>query len=290
MPMFSTESLPRVLEQSPALAAQPTLSLPALATQDPLMPLSERVQQVITEVFEKSTMQHHFIEAYADLCKQLEDHLSGRQSGNGLDPDFSSLLLAGCHAAFKRAFAPPKGLRKRDAATRELLEKRCKARMIGTIRFVGALLVRDLLPINILFVLLDEFLQDPTPQSTEALATLLTAVGPTFDNPHWGHHVALSTVFTQVRQLADAGPGSIRDRRPLKVLLALRAADWQSEGPAGAAAVKPQRGRHGGRSRGGKGQSPTSKASASAPEDSEQESTCGDSMPASSEADADVDP
>jgi len=279
MQMSCPASSPRVAETSPA---QPALSLPALSAEDPLLPLSERVQLVITETFEKSATQHHFIDAYADLCKQLEDHLEGAPLSNVPGQDFKSLLLAGCQVAFECAFTPPKGLRKRDAATRELVEKRCKARMIGTIRFVGALLIRDLLPTNICFVLIHEFLQDATPQSMEALAALLTAVGSTFDKPSWSHHVALNTVFTQVSQLADGGPGSVRDRRPLKVLLALRAAEWRSQGPP-ESARKPQRTQHIGKSREGGHQS---KASASTLDDSGQESTC--SAPTSSEADASV--
>lgn len=252
------------------------------------MPMSERVKQVVTEVFEKAATQHHFVEAYADLCKQLQDNFSAKPiSVDKPNQDFRFFLLTGCQASFERAFAPPKGLRKLDAATRELVELRCKTRILGTIRFVGALLVRELLPSNILFVLLDEFFQDPTPQAMESLATLLTAVGPAFDTPSWPHHVALNAVFEQVRRLADDGPGTSRDRRPLKAVVALRAAEWQSEEHAKASS-KPRYARCAGRSREDKGGTPVSRSSETTLDDLEQESTCGDSTPALSEADLDL--
>lgn len=275
---------PRVAEHSLECAAQPALSLPVLLTQGLGIQFSERVQQVVTELFEKAATQPHFVEAYADLCQQLQDHFSEKPiSEDDPDQDFRAFLLAGCQASFEHAFARPRGLRKLDAATRELVELRCKARILGTIRFVSALLVRDLLPSNILFVLIDEFLQDPTPQAMQALATLLTAVGPSFDKPSWVYHVALNAVFGQVRQLAEDGPGTSRDKRPLKLVIALRAAGWQEA----KAPPKPRRTRGTTRSRGDKGGTPSSRSSATTADDLEHVSTSGYSTPVSSEAEVD---
>lgn len=250
------------------------------------MPFSEHVKQVVAELFEKAATQHHFVEAYADLCKQLQDHFSEKPISED-DPtqSFRAFLLSGCQTSFERAFTPPRGLRKVDAATRELVELRCKARILGTIRFVSALLVRELLPSNILFVLIDEFLRDPTPQAMEALGTLLTGVGPSFDRPSWACHVALNAVFQQVRRLAEDGPGTPRDRRPLKVVLALRAAEWQREAQA-KVSRKARFARSAGGDRDDKGGTPTSRGSVTTVDDWELTSTCGDSTPASSEAEA----
>lgn len=278
---------PLVLEPVLGLAAQLAFILPTLSAQDTGMSSSKHVEQVVTELFEKAATQHHFVEAYADLCKQLQNKCSEKPiSVNEPDQDFRAFLLAGCQASFERAFARPKGLRKLDAATRDLVEQRCKNRILGTILFVSALLVRDLLPPNIFFVLLDALLQDATPQAMEPLATLLTAVGPVFDNPDWAYHVALNAVFEQVRRLAENGPGTSRDRRPLKVVLAVRAAGWQREEQA----KTPPKARYAhcaGRRRHDKVGSPTSRSSKTTLDDLEQESTCGDSTPTSSEADVD---
>jgi hypothetical protein len=139
------------------------------------------VQSLIQEVFEKATLQHHFINMYADLCVLLNDFFT--ESPVAEDPKlvFKRLLLNECQNSFERHLVPPEGLDKLDSDDRTLAEGGYKTRMLGNIKFVGALLSRRMLASKVLIAISEELLSDPTSESLESLAALLTVTGPSFD-------------------------------------------------------------------------------------------------------------
>jgi len=189
------------------------------------------VEHLIHEVFEKATMQHHFIEMYADLCVLLHEHFI--QSPVTDDPLFSlkRLLLNECQAVFERHLTPPDVSSQTDPEEKVLAEVRYKTRMLGNIRFIGALLARKMLATKVMMAILQELLGTPTPEALESLAVLLTAVGPTFDVPGWTHRTALNAIFEQVRVLVEKHQCEPRSRCLLKDVLELRQGAWQDRRP-----------------------------------------------------------
>lgn len=190
------------------------------------------VELLIEEVFEKAITQHHFIEMYADLCAHLHEHFVENPIVTD-DPkkNFKKVLLNACQISFERNLTPPQGLDSLDEEDRVLAEIRYKTRMLGNIRFVGALLTRKMLASKVLLAIMDELLSDPTPEALESLAALLTVVGPTFDGPGWSYHVALNAIFEQVKKIAKKTSTEPRVRCLLKDVLDLRAAGWRDRKP-----------------------------------------------------------
>eukprot|EP00927_Polykrikos_kofoidii_P071538 TRINITY_DN6779_c0_g1_i1.p1 TRINITY_DN6779_c0_g1~~TRINITY_DN6779_c0_g1_i1.p1 ORF type:complete len:921 (-),score=171.88 TRINITY_DN6779_c0_g1_i1:59-2821(-) len=185
---------------------------------------SSHVATLVEEVFEKSTLQHHFIGMYADLCEQLHDFFGDKFP-------FKRLLLNECQASFERHLIPPQGLDKLDAEDRAAAEAKYKMRMLGNIKFVGALLSRRMLASKVMMAILEELLGDPTEAALEAVAALLTVIGPTFDTKEVSIRPALNSFFLRVKDISRGPNCCPRLRCLLQNVLELRASGWQSARP-----------------------------------------------------------
>jgi len=192
------------------------------------MRTAAHVEVLITEVFEKAVTQHHFIDMYADLCTLLHEHFAASPVGSDPKFNFKKLLLNECQSSFERNLEPPKGLDDLDAEERTLKEFRYKHRMMGNIKFIGALLVRKMLAGKVLLAILQELISDPTPEALESVAALLTATGPVFDSPDWAFHSALEAVFAEVRSIARRPSCEPRSRCLLLDVLDLRRGGWKA--------------------------------------------------------------
>jgi len=188
-------------------------------------------EALIREVFEKATTQHHFVDMYADLCALLQEHFENNPVSDDSRFSFRRLLLNECQASFERNLAPPAEFQLAEHDERTLLEFQYKTRMIGNIRFVGALLTRKMLACKVMFAIIQELLAHTTPEALESLAVLLTVVGPTFDTPDWQYCKMLNACFQQVRAIAQKASCNPRARCLLKDLLDLRARGWQDSRP-----------------------------------------------------------
>jgi hypothetical protein len=193
------------------------------------MSSAKHVELLIQELFEKATTQLHFIDMYADLCTLLNAHFAE----NPIDAkmNFKKVLLNCCQESFEKNLEPPQGLESLVAADRTVAEQLYKTRMIGNIRFVGALLVRKMLASKVMLAIMEELLQDPTSEALETLAAFLTAVGPTFDQPDWSHRVTLNAIFAQVEVMIKKSSVSSRVRCLLKDVLDLRKCGWRNLRP-----------------------------------------------------------
>jgi len=186
---------------------------------------------LVNEIFEKATTQHHFIDMYADLCALLHTHFLEHPVTDDPKTSLKKILLNGCQSFFERRLNPPENLEKSDEDDRLALERKVKMQMLGNIKFVGALLVRQMLAAPVLFAICQELLTEATAESLESLAALLTVVGPKFDIPEWSSHAALAEVFTQLEGLTKQPTVSARVRFLLKDVLELRVARWQDRKP-----------------------------------------------------------
>jgi len=135
--------------------------------------------------------------------------------------------LRGCQGFFETHMKQPTDLMELDEEDRIEKQRKYKLQVIGNVKFMGALLVRQMLASKVFFAICEELLADPTPESLESLATLLTVVGPKFDNPGWSAHALLLEVFQKVKNIMEDPKLSVRVKFLLKDLLELRAAAWQ---------------------------------------------------------------
>eukprot|EP00441_Pelagodinium_beii_P045728 CAMPEP_0197623638 /NCGR_PEP_ID=MMETSP1338-20131121/3610_1 /TAXON_ID=43686 ORGANISM="Pelagodinium beii, Strain RCC1491" /NCGR_SAMPLE_ID=MMETSP1338 /ASSEMBLY_ACC=CAM_ASM_000754 /LENGTH=723 /DNA_ID=CAMNT_0043193673 /DNA_START=96 /DNA_END=2267 /DNA_ORIENTATION=+ len=193
-------------------------------------------EMLIQEVFEKATQQHHFIDMYADLCVLLQEHFTTNPftsvaGADGKKPTFKRLLLDVCQASFERLLAPPEALEDLEPEERSLQEVQYKTRMLGNIKLVGALLVRQMLAGKVGIAIMEELLTKPTPEALESLAALLTVVGGCFDRPEWQYRAMLCHMLDRIKVIVQKRSCSPRVRCLLKDLLDLRANGWQEIRP-----------------------------------------------------------
>jgi len=193
---------------------------------------AQHVEILIKEVVEKATMQHHFINMYCDLCVQLHEFFTLKPVVEDAKLNFKRLLLTACQTSFEHNLKPPEDLHLMEPEDRIIAEVKYKTRMLGNIRFVGALLARKMLASKVFIAILEELLGDPTPEALESAAALLRTAGPTFDTPDWMHHEALCCVFAQVEGLVQRPKACApRSRFLLKDVLELRARNWEDIQP-----------------------------------------------------------
>eukprot|EP00929_Paragymnodinium_shiwhaense_P119084 TRINITY_DN90972_c0_g1_i1.p1 TRINITY_DN90972_c0_g1~~TRINITY_DN90972_c0_g1_i1.p1 ORF type:complete len:665 (-),score=227.56 TRINITY_DN90972_c0_g1_i1:327-2321(-) len=192
---------------------------------------ASHVKVLIKEIFEKATTQHTYIEMYADLCELLHEYFQENPVNEDPKCAFKRLLLNECQLSFERNLAPPTDLDKLDEEERTIKEVRYKTRMLGNIRFVGALLARRMLASKVLIAILKELMADPTPEALETVAALLTVTGPSFDTADWTHAVELEGVFKQVAQTIKNRSCCARARCLLQDVLDLRASGWENKKP-----------------------------------------------------------
>lgn len=189
------------------------------------------LETLINEVFEKATTQHHFINMYADLCTLLNAHFVEHPITDDTKMTFKRILLNGCQAFFERHLKPPADLDTLGEEDRTALERKYKTRMLGNIKFVGALLVRQMLASKVMFAILEELLREPLPETLESAAALLTIIGPKFDNPEWPLHAVIVSMFGRVTELSKMPSVNCRVRCLLKDVLELRSSKWQDRKP-----------------------------------------------------------
>jgi len=181
------------------------------------------LEALINEVFEKATTQHHFINMYADLCTLLHTHFVEHPITDDPKMTFKKILLNGCQAFFEKHLKPPTNLESLSEEDRGDMTRKYKMQMLGNITFVGALLVRQMLASKVMFAIMEELLTEPTAETLESLACLLTVVGPKFDTPEWPGRPMLMDIFNRVQVLTKVSAISCRVRCLLKDVLELRA-------------------------------------------------------------------
>jgi len=196
------------------------------------------MDDLMNEVFQKATTQHHFINMYADLCILLRSHYLEQPLAGEADMNFESLLLTGREAFSAKNLNPPLELAGLDEEDRLVAECRRKTQKLGDVKFFGALLVRQMLDFQLFFDACRGFLAAPTPESLELLAALLVAVGLKFDTPEWPLHADLVKIFQETETLLTDPALDRRTCCLLKDMLELRSARWSErkasmvEGPS----------------------------------------------------------
>lgn len=193
------------------------------------MKTKPHMELLISEVFEKATTQHPFIEMYTDLCVLLNEHFLANPVGGDDPMSFKTLLLNECQASFERNMAPPVGLDKLDEDDRVVAEFKYKNQKIGNIKFIGALLGRKMIASKVFLTIIDQLLEEKhnVDDALESASTLLTIAGPLFDVKDWPQYARLNAHFMQLGAIVAKSACAPRTKCLLKDVLDMRAKGWR---------------------------------------------------------------
>jgi len=188
----------------------------------------DHLRQLMHEIFEKATLQHHFIPMYADLCMRLESDPRIVLRDDEAKGGFKSLLLDACQTAFEELLETRVS---RCGDDEELLKR--KQRTLGNVKLVAQLMVRGMLSSRLLVQCAEDLLQARTVRSEalESLAAFLEIVVPAFDEPSWAHAHLLDSLFWRLLDITKDKAVPARDRFLLRNVLELREAGWPMRTP-----------------------------------------------------------
>jgi hypothetical protein len=183
----------------------------------------EQLSVVASEIFEKATTQDGFRSLYVDLCMRLNTHLA-QQSSSVSDKDFRKALANACQAIFDRSLQPGEA-RNFDGMSEEErfeLEVKVKTQRLGTMRFIGELLVKRLLAQKLMVPIMFELLAGDE-AALESLIALLTVVAPEFDQKPSPYQAPLHDTFSTLSRKTKDKSLSPRLRFQLRDLFDARA-------------------------------------------------------------------
>lgn len=194
---------------------------------------TDHLRRVMREVFEKATVQHHFIPMYADLCMRIEadERIVGTErTENERSCNFRSLLLDSCQTAFEELLYT----RQREADDDEEARLKRKQKALGNVKLVGQLIVRGMLSPRLLVQCAEDLLKarNSCSEALESLAAFLEVSSPTFDNQSWPHWQQLDVLFRQVTELSKDKSIPARERFLLRDVVELRQAGWPGRSAA----------------------------------------------------------
>jgi len=175
---------------------------------------------LVDEIFAKATAQHDLVDVHADLCAMLHGRIS-----NDSKVDFKRILLNSCQSSFEAHLRNLVSLQSVDGEGATEASRLDKMRIMGTVRFVGALLLRKMVASRVMFYIFEELLLQPElPDMLECFASLLSIVAPMLER---SRHKGFSAIFDQAKALSNDRKVKPRIRRLLKDVLDSRASGWQ---------------------------------------------------------------
>jgi len=196
------------------------------------------ITSLMQEVFEKATVQHHFIPMYVDLCIRLESDpriLPSPAEAQGRSDAFRRLLLDRCQEAFENLLEAGVGASDSDDEEAKLVRKQ---RALGNVKFVGQLVARGMLSCRLLVQCSEDLIRarSACAEALESLAAFLTVAAPNFDLwREYPFRTQLNNIFWQVSQLTQDKSIAPRERFLLRDLMELRDSGW----PSRTCAAKP---------------------------------------------------
>lgn len=187
------------------------------------MKTPEHLKILVQEVFQKATIQHHFIGMYADLCVRIQMD-PGFAEAAGSEGNFRKLLLTACQEAFEDLLESNEV--DDDSSEDGYLRKR---RALGNVKLIGQLLVRGMLSSRLLLQCAESLLasRESCQEALECLAALLRITGKSFDQSTWTHYDRFDQLFKDMSELCQGSSVPPRSRFLLRDVLDLREAGWQ---------------------------------------------------------------
>jgi hypothetical protein len=187
---------------------------------------AKHAEILVEEIFDKAISQHHFVSTYSKLCHWIHQSFMAAHRSKESGSSFQRTLLDKCQMRFETALQPRNDIAEMDPEDRLEAELNHKEQLLGTFKFVAALLKEALVTSHLLLTIAEELLNEATPLSMECLATFLTAVGPGFDRKDWPHHLQLNDLFDRFRIKGNSKDMPPRTRFLVQDLMDLRSASW----------------------------------------------------------------
>ena len=197
-------------------------------------------------LFEKATIQHHFIPMYADLCNKclawLGSDSAPEELVNSIGPGerstaaadiFRRVLLERCQAAFYSYFLTPLEEAEDETAPAERSEEehhKHRLSMLGTVKFVAQLLERRLMTRAVFRNCLDTMLsdEDRTDDHIECACVFLGEIGRLFEKDETAgekpdqYSQCLDRAMEELEEIAAEPATSARIRFTVMNLIDLR--------------------------------------------------------------------
>jgi len=185
----------------------------------------ETVEVIARDIFKKATLQHNFIELYADLCAKLDADLRGK----GVEVNFRRALLEQCQESFTVHLAPPQIDTCLEYEEQYEMLVKYKTKMLGNVKLIAHLLRLRMLAAKIIFHCIEELIAIGSAEALETLCAFLDTLGSTFDKTQWSGYARWQEVFRKVQLFAEDKAQCPRIRCLLKDLLDKRRNGWQEK-------------------------------------------------------------
>jgi hypothetical protein len=204
----------------------------------------EHLAAVVAEVFNKAITDHAFCHLYADLCSRLDAHMTQKGDTPTSDGSFRVSVQRECQNRFARelsqagdrsAFANLEG----DALYE--MEVKMKCGRLGNMRFMGHLLLRQLLPADVILSSAKELLavRNDGGSSVESLIALMQVITPKFDTFDAAFARGFKEICMSLRRLQDDASLPSRIRFLIRDVLAVAPAECLVQSPPPAPATQP---------------------------------------------------
>lgn len=171
------------------------------------------LKATVNAIFEKALSEPSFSPVYAEFCVNLSKTLLPIKDEDGKEFKFKSLLLNQCQAEFEKT-------EKKDA-TEEIAMKQ---RLLGTIRFIGELYIRNMLQAKIMMSCLHHLYDHQQDEDNiEALCKLLRTVGKQLEKQK---SLELGDMFEKLKTMAASENFNSRIRFMIQDVIDLKMEKW----------------------------------------------------------------
>eukprot|EP00484_Ammonia_sp_Unknown_P010283 CAMPEP_0197072268 /NCGR_PEP_ID=MMETSP1384-20130603/210010_1 /TAXON_ID=29189 /ORGANISM="Ammonia sp." /LENGTH=970 /DNA_ID=CAMNT_0042511085 /DNA_START=86 /DNA_END=2995 /DNA_ORIENTATION=- len=203
---------------------------------------TEQLTKLVTLIFEKTVQEHVYGPLYAKLCvalssknKSFEEIAFVNGKKETKEVDFKNVLVKVCQTEFQKGKRKAVFTDEMDETDRENELIKQKKILMGTMKFIGQLYLKELLPSQIMTVCLRHLVgqQKPSEDDIEGACTLLETVGPTLDTDSNVNKSELTKYYSKLKQIERNNKFyTVRIRMLAQNLIDLRKSEWKGSAAA----------------------------------------------------------
>ena len=204
---------------------------------------SWQTNTIVGLVFDKAVVEHHYSEMYAEMCLRLAKDWPMLKDEEGNPVDFRRQILEKCQDEFERIPAtlePSEEERekvKNDPADLEILRGKKKERILGNMKFIGQLYLKQLVSTGVAGKVAkrllgqpvldeDEEVETPEEHYLECACSFLSGIGNSLEARSRGGEM-LDDFLYRLKDLIDTGKYSKRIQFMARDLFEARQAGWK---------------------------------------------------------------